>query len=350
LRANASFLVGYNRYHDAKLAWLIERSRPDARAATAEREPQFGAEWHWLVYDPPAQAPSSFPIQEGRFANTGEHRNGCSLFPSTGLAILRQASGDYTKQPDSTAVSLSYGPHGGGHGHSDNMNIVLYAQGRQWIPAVGSMPYETHWKVEWTAQTISHNTVVVDGVSQKPTGRRATQWPHDDASDRVVGVLERFDPRSKSVSAYCDSAYEGIRLRRAVRLDGHSVVDEFTVSDLKNAEHQYDYVLHIDGQFEKSSVPLDPQTGKLGEICGYQLVEQKQRGAVQGAFTLTFASESKHLRISVKGEDSTEIIIADGLTNSPDRKMTMLVLRRKAAHTQFITVLDPVSATDAPRR
>ena len=68
------------------------------------------------------------------------------------MAVLRQASGIYTAQPDSTAVSLSYGPHGGGHGHSDNMNIVLYAQGRQWIPAFGSMPYETQAKNDWTAE------------------------------------------------------------------------------------------------------------------------------------------------------------------------------------------------------
>ncbi len=127
-------------------------------------------------------------------------------------------------------------------------------------------------------------------------------------------------------------------------------MDEFTILDVKNAEHQYDYVLHIDGQFEKSSAPLGPQAGKLGEICGYQLVEQTQRGSARGTFNLTFVSEAKQLRVTVKDEDATEIIIADGLTNSPDRKMTMLILRRKAARTQFTTVLEPVSATDAPRR
>src|SRR5262249_34922755 len=160
-----------------------------------------------------------------------------------------------TSQPGSTAVSLSYGPHGGGHGHSDKLNIILYAQGRQWIPDFGSMPYESHWKAEWTAQTISHNTIVVDGVSQKPTGARVTQWPSDSAADRVLGLLESFDATSKSASAYCDSAYDGIRLRRAVRLAGNSVVDAFTVTDRKGAEHQYDYMLHIDGQLEHSSVP-----------------------------------------------------------------------------------------------
>ncbi len=349
LRANAITLVGFDRYRDAKLAWLLLRGRPEAPAGASARNSQFGAEWHWLAYDLPAEAPSSFPMQEGRFANTGEYRNGCSLFPSTGVAILRQVSGDYTTEPDSTAVSLSFGPHGGGHGHSDSLNIVLYAQGRQWIPDFGSMPYETHWKAEWTAQTISHNTVIVDGVSQKPTGTRRTQWPSDSNADRVFGVLERFDAPSKSASAYSERAYEGIRLRRAVRLQGNSVVDAFTAADPKGAEHQYDYVLHIDGQLQDSTAALEPHAGKLGEICGYQLVEQKKRGTASGSFNLVFASEGKQLRVWVAGEGATEVIFGDGLTNSPDRKMTTLVLRRKAPQTQFVTVLEPVNADNAIR-
>jgi hypothetical protein len=349
LRANAVTLVGAERYRDKKLAWLLARNRPEARAAGTSRQSQFGAEWHRLVYDAPAETPPSLPIEEGRFANTGEYRNGCSLYPSTGVAILREASGDYTARPDSTAVSLSYGPHGGGHGHSDKLNIVLYAQGRQWIPDFGSMPYGSRGKAEWTAQTISHNTVVVDGISQKPTGARVVEWPNDSAANRVLGVLEKFDAGSKSVSAYCDSAYEGIRLRRAVRLQDSAAVDAFTVTDNKGAQHEYDYVLHIDGEFQDSSVPLEARSGKLGERAGYHLVEQRQRGSAPGPFTLTFASEGKQLRLWVVGSEPTEIIVGDGLTNAPDRRMPMVVLRRKGSETRFVTVFEPVNAKEAIR-
>jgi hypothetical protein len=297
----------------------------------------------------PPDTPVAFPLKEGRFANTGEYRNGCSLLPSTGVALLRQATGNYTEQLDSTAASLSYGPHGGGHGHSDALDLVVYANGRQWIPDLNDMPYETHWKSEWTAQTISHNTIVADGISQKPTGKRNTEWPTDDAKDRVMGVLERFTPAAKSVSASCDRAYDGIRLRRAVRLEGSRVVDAFAASDLKGGAHQYDYVLHIDGQYEGSSAPLQPQEGKLGTICGYQLVDQHQRGAAKGPFHLTFTNGGKQLRVWVAGAGDTEVIVGEGLTDSPDRKMTMLVLRRNAPATQFVTVLEPVAPGDAVR-
>jgi hypothetical protein len=229
------------------------------------------------------------------------------------------------------------------------MDLVVYAHGRQWIPAFGSMPYETKLKYDWTAQTISNNTMVVDGISQKPTGTRHTEWPQDSNTDRVCGVLDHFDAQAKSVSAHCDNAYEGILLRRAVGLQEHTVVDTFSAADANGAEHQYDYMLHLDGQFESSSAPLEERAGKLGERCGYELVEQKRRGTAAGAFTLTFSRDGQQLRVWAPDGGSTDVIVAEGLTNSPERKMTMLVLRRQAARTRFLIVLEPVKA-ESPLR
>lgn len=332
LRPNAVSLIGAVRYRDPKLLWLLSRPRAEGRSP----------EWQWLAYETPSTAQAAWPLQEGRFANTGDYRNGCSLFPSTGLAVLREASGDFTSQPDSTAVSLSFGPHGGGHGHSDALNLVLYAQGRQWIPDFGSMPYETHWKAEWTAQSVSHNTIVADGISQNPTGKRNTQWPSDTAADRVLGLLDRFDAPNKAAGAHYERAYDGIRLSRAVNLAGSAAVDVFDAAS--GTEHQYDYVLHIDGALSSSSAPLEPASGKLGEICGYQLVEQKRRGHAAGPFQITFAADGKQLRIWSPGNEPTEIIVGEGLTNSPEQKMPMLILRRKAAATRFVSVFEPVKA------
>ncbi|HET7099999.1 MAG TPA: heparinase II/III family protein [Terriglobia bacterium] len=343
LRAGALTLVGFERYHDPMLAWLIERDRPQAGATDSDRP------WQWLVYDLPKDAPASFPIHDGRFANSGEFRNGCSLFPSTGIAILREAAGNYTARPGSTAVSLSYGPHGGGHGHAASLNMVLYSEGLQWVPSFGHMPYETPWKGQWTSQTVSHNTVVVDGVSQKPTGRGNASWPTDHANDRVFGVLERFNPPTKFVSAHTDTAYPGISLRRALRVEGHSVVDVFSMRDQHGARHQYDYVLHIDGRLESSSAPLEACSGKLGKICGYQFIDRQRCAVSNKGFSLTFENQGKRLRVWVPGSMQTEIILGQGLTNLPTGKMTVLVLRRSTSSTRFLTVLEPVEPGRAIR-
>lgn len=307
-------------------------------------------DWQWLIYDLPSEAgvePDRLKLDQGKFANSGEYRNGCSLFPSSGVAVLRQADDDFTADPDGTAVSLSFGPYGGGHGHPDKLNLVLYAQGRQWLPDFGSMPYETSDKAEWTAHTVSHNTVVVDGVSQRPSGKRNQQWPVDSASERVVGKLDQFDPAAKLVAASCDSAYEGLTLRRTVRLCRHCVVDEFSVEPGEGvaARRRFDYVLHIDGDFADSSVLLQPRSGRLGDGCGYQRVEQKQGTTTAGAATLRFTSARQQFRIWIVPTDESpaEVIVAEGPTNSPKETKPMLILRRTAAAARFVTVLEPVT-------
>ena len=372
LRGTWEQLIGFVRYRDPRAAWLVSREMeasappdsgprrshapgPVAREMEASAPPGRPPvrDWHFLLYDLPAPGGRALPVKAGRFAHTGEYRNGSSLLPSTGVAVLRQAAGDFSRQPDSTAVSLSYGPYGGGHGHPDKLNIVVYAQGRQWIPDFGSMQYYTHWKADWTAQTISHNGLTVDGISQRPAGARASEWPADTASDRVLGKLERFDPRARLASASCDRLYDGFRMQRTVRLDRHCVIDDYTAAPIgaSGASHRFDYVLHIDGQWESSSAPLEPRSGKLGDKLGYQLVEQKQALQTTAAVAFTFAAAGKRLRVWMvpAGDTPTEAILAEGLTNSPEVKMPMLVLRRNAPGARFLTVIEPVNAGDELR-
>ncbi|MCX6911353.1 MAG: heparinase II/III family protein [Verrucomicrobia bacterium] len=350
--ALTSFLPETNRRYRFRLEVTDDKIRLLRDGQAVSSHPTVyrdGSNWRWLIYDAPQSAVRRLPLEDS-FANTGIFKNGCSLFPSSGVAVLRQVAGDFTKQPDSTAVTLSYGPYGGGHGHPDKLSIAAYAQGRQWIPDFGSMPYGTHWKGEWTAQTISHNTVVVDGVSQKPTGARNVEWPVDNATNRVIGTLGRFDAQRKLVSASCDHAYDGFALKRTVQICANCVVDRFDVSPTpkhsRTSTHQFDYVLHIDGTLGESSVPLLPCSGPLGGKCGYQLVEQKKGAPVNGVTSLDFTSASKRLRVWIVPTDEkpAELFVAEGLTNLPDAKMPMLVLRRMGDSASFVTVIEPVDA------
>lgn len=316
-------------------------------------------DWHWLIHDAPQLAEpagsAGLPWADGTFATTGDFRNGASLFPATGVAVLRQAGADFVSQPDSTAVALSYGPHGGGHGHSDKLTITLFALGRQWLPDVGSMPYETTWKGEWTGQTVSHNTVVVDGISQQPTGdRNEVQWPVDTATERVCGSLLQFAPETKQAAAACDSAYPGRRLARSLRVAGACVVDRFDVDPAAGAPaaaamQRCDYVLHLDGTLVDSSTPLTASSGKLGERCGYQHVEQAQTAELTTPTALTYTADNRRLRVWIVPVTSgapggTQLILGQGLTNQPSGRMPMLVVRRAGVAATFLTVFEPLGS------
>lgn len=306
-------------------------------------------DWHWLIHDPPqlaeSEAGAALPWADGTFANTGIFRNGCSLLPSSGVAVLRQTGADFVNQPDSTAVALSYGPHGGGHGHSDQLTLTLFSQGRQWLPDFGSMPYETSWKAEWTAQTVSHNTVVVDGISQLPTGDRNVQWPTDSAAARVCGRLLRFAPEEKGAAAACADAYPGLVLSRSVQLAGACVVDRFDVVAPPGASHRFDYVLHVDGALAESKGAFAAASGKLGERCGYQHVEQTQRAELTTPVTLTYTAGDRCLRLWIVPADPSaggQIILGQGLTKQPTEHLPMVVVRRQGAEATFLTVFEPL--------
>ncbi len=236
-----------------------ELARDGQMIASHPTEYSPAPDWQWLIYDLPSEAgvePDRLKLEQGKFANSGEYRNGCSLFPSSGVAVLRQADDDFTETPTARSFAQlrpvwrrARAPH--------KLKPLLYAHGGSGFP-LRHMPYETSDKAEWTAHTVSHNTVVVDGVSQRPSGKRNQQWPVDSVSERVVGKLDQFDPAAKLVAASCDSAYEGLTLRRTVRLCRHCVVDEFSVEPGEGvaARRRFDYVLHIDGDFADSSVLL----------------------------------------------------------------------------------------------
>jgi hypothetical protein len=44
---------------------------------------------------------------------------------------------------------------------------------------------ESNWKWEWTSHTVSHNALVIDGVSQRPAGDKDLMWPCDSGNQRA---------------------------------------------------------------------------------------------------------------------------------------------------------------------
>lgn len=90
------------------------------------------------------------------------------------LAILRSGKGS-----DARAMWLNY-ESGGQHGHSDGMNLGMFAKGLDLMPDFGYPPvnfggWETP-KAQWYALTSAHNTVTVDGANLTPTAGKTTLW------------------------------------------------------------------------------------------------------------------------------------------------------------------------------
>ncbi|MEA3400434.1 MAG: heparinase II/III family protein, partial [Armatimonadota bacterium] len=302
-----------------------------------------------LLYGVPPREAAQFDYLGEEFCNNGVLEAGCSLYPSTGFAVLRERLGESGFPPeDATCCTLNYGPHGGGHGHPDQLNIVLYADGKQWLPDFGSCPYGSEEKRQWTSQTISHNTVVVDEISQYPTGDGAPSWPCDSAERQARGFLDAFscDGVLKAAAARNTAVYDDVELHRTVAIVGDAVLDFFDVRG--EAEHQYDYTLHIDGQLEDSSTGLSAVEGALGKERGYQHITSVSRGTTDGEAVTLWRDGDRFLRVTALAGGPTEVVIGEGITNALDRTMPMLILRRNAARTVFATVMQPYAGDPPP--
>jgi len=295
-----------------------------------------------LLYERPPD-PGKFDYSGSKFCNNGVLEFGSSLFPSTGFALLRQH--DYAgKLPstEGTAVNLTHGPYGGGHGHPDKLSIVVWNNGKHLIPDFGSCGYDSAEKGQWTAHTISHNTLTVDGKSQYPGLDTDKTWPVDTFEKRAQGKLGFFyaDPFLRVAQASCDNVFEGVRLTRTVALVDGQVVDLYRAQSA--TKHVYDYALHLDAPLKQVSVPLSPLSDPLGKNCGYQHIHKAQGSAATTQDVCTkWGDAQSGLTVTTLGGSPTQVIVAESITTALDKLMPMQILRRTAADTTFGTILAP---------
>ncbi|MCC6444972.1 MAG: heparinase II/III family protein [Armatimonadetes bacterium] len=299
-----------------------------------------------LFYDAPRPGEGEFALAgrgvSPRFASNGVLREGSSLFPSSGFAVLRQppASG---KLPDahSLAAVFNCGPYGGGHGHPDKLSLVVYADYHHWLPDFGSCGYDSALKGEWTSQTISHNTVVVDEKSQYPSGPHNPTWPTDTAHKRAMGRIDLFhaDSALRIVCGRSDSVYPGVRLQRTLIHLGESLVDIFRAKS--RAEHLYDYALHIDGSLEKSSLALKTRPGSLGRQSGYQHIADARRGETKRLWLSAWRNDNRLFRLYLMPDGPSEAVVAQSVTTSENARMPMALLRRRAKDVTFAAAMLP---------
>ncbi len=141
------------------------------------------------------------------------------LLPDSGIAVMRDSW-----EEEAYYAALDFGPHGGGHGHCDKGNFVLYAEGEAWV-----VDSRYGWR-----KTEDHNTIVVDGENQQQGRGTLLKWETDAAHD--------------AVAIYHD-LYPAVRHYRSLyheRGGPFVVVDRMVPND--EAEHSYTSRLYLLGE------------------------------------------------------------------------------------------------------
>lgn len=105
------------------------------------------------------------------------------VHPASGYAVLADGEGI-----DERFLLVKYGPHGGGHGHPDKLQLDLHAFGVRLAPDAGSPAYNSPLQGPWFRQSLSHNTVVLGEESQPEAEGRLLDYR--DPRDAGAGLID----------------------------------------------------------------------------------------------------------------------------------------------------------------
>lgn len=187
-----------------------------------------------------------------------------AIFRDSGYAVLRSNS-DHT-------VILKYGPHGGGHGHYDKLNLVSYARGGILAVDPGTQAYSAPTHATWDKETVAHNTLVVDERTQ----------------GEATGALlaSQFGEGFAFARAEAGAAYRNARLVRSLLVTGDYTLDVFDAEGTDGQEHRFDWVYHNAGEVV-TDLTLAAGAG-LPRTAGYQHLTGNRSAETAGEWQLKF--------------------------------------------------------------
>lgn len=237
---------------------------------------------------------------------------------SSGYAVMN--STDSQRQ-----LILKYGPHGGGHGHPDKLALVLWAYGNRISPDLGTPGYGIPMNNSWYRHTLSHNTVLLDGMPQVP----------------ATGTLDRFDVKDDvtlveahvNFSDTDDAIWEGVNLRRVILWKDDYFIDVVIVDCPQT--RQIDLAWHHTGTlaFEGEAKPETAFTQ-----TGYAHLKN-----IQICKSVAWQASWKNPNTSIwaRNPEGTTTYITDAPGNPTNEEMSLILRRITAQNAVFVSVIEP---------
>lgn len=208
---------------------------------------------------------------------TCEPKETSMALPWSGFAVMRTGW-----SADAAWAMLDGGPYGRAHQHEDKLNVLFYADGKYLLTEGGNYAYDASAMRAYVLDTASHNTVMVDGLSQN---RKATYaWQESDIAKKADELQWHFGKEwDWAGSTYAqgygpDAAVKATHHRDVyLRRKGDPlliVVDRLSSEN----EHAYETLWHVDSKvqtieehrvaFEEADLVFS--SGKAQVVCGQE--------------------------------------------------------------------------------
>ena len=267
-----------------------------------------------------------------------------------GVSVLRLG-----KENALTSLVFKYASQGLGHGHFDRLTINLFDQGNEILTDYGSARFigiEQKYggrylpeNIGYAAQTIAHNTIVVDGQSHFGGDTKLGEQYHPE---------KLFSDTSNSsalvIAAKEANAYKGVNLQRHLYLLQTTEKKKFLIDIFyANADsvHQYDLPFQYNGQVISTSFPYQSYTSKqetLGNKNGYQFLWKEAETTISNTTgQFTFLNNNTYYTVSTLVVDSMQIFFTRSGAGDPSfnlRREPSYVLRAKGQDKTFVNVVE----------
>lgn len=248
------------------------------------------------------------------------------LWPDAGFVIGRVAG-------NSLSFLADFGEHGGSHGHYDKLHLTLMHPAQTLTPDLGMVPYGSPMRKSWFAETASHNTVSLDGMSQAP---------HE-------GRCVRYDATESSMYTWLQATdgYEGCTMNRHLLLTEEWLLDWFQV-ELADEARSIEWWMHpavqpLTGTLEERS---EVYTLRIQEKDASGVTEQKlpiigglvpDAGQLQLSYVLRDDSAVYHTAFVEQG-DEVLAVQTPGDSIDPSQSLTAILHRRNDRKADFIHI------------
>ena len=267
-----------------------------------------------------------------------------------GISVLRNG-----EENNLTSLIFKYASQGLGHGHFDRLNINLFDKGNEILQDYGSarfigieqkyggryLPENTNY----AAQTIAHNTIVVDETSHFNGVSELGEKSH-----AVKLFSDISNPSLLVVAAKEENAYKNVQLQRSLYMlqlpqEKKIIIDIFNAAS--TVEHQYDLPFQYNGQFIHTSFKYDANTKKqetLGTKNGYQFIwKEAEATVVDSIAQFTFLNNNTYYTLSTLVQGSAQIFFTRSGADDPNfnlRHEPAMIIRKKGKNELFINVIE----------
>lgn len=238
-------------------------------------------------------------------------------FTVSGNAILAAGAGS-----TATWLCMKYGPHGGGHGHPDKLNFVLYGLGQVIAPDPGTANYGVPIQSGWYRTTLAHNTLSVDEKSQQPAEGRCHAFITTNGFSAVM--------------AEAGQIHDGVKFYRTISLIGSELIVVLDQIQSESA-HLYDLAYHNRGQLALAEgTPFQP-----ADKPGYSYLRDMRAANSSGPVHLRFdLDDRKRIWWALAGGEPTTILTGTGVGKHTEDRVPLVIARREAMTTAYLWCLN----------